>query len=71
MAIDQHVNSTQGTKTLPCGCVRGHFLCPEAERLWAETERTFRLGMKLGKWDMFDQAALRYKAHVREEESRA
>lgn len=29
---------------LPCGCERGEFLCPEAERLWAEYGRTYRFG---------------------------
>ncbi len=28
-------------ETLPCGCCRGYFLCPEALRLWREYGRAY------------------------------
>ena len=28
---------------LTCGCIRGQFLCPEAERLWQEVDAAYRV----------------------------
>lgn len=49
---------------LPCGCVPERHLCRTAEHLWAETERTFRIGLTFGLWDEYDEAARRYRAHL-------
>ena len=51
---------------LPCGCERGLFLCPEAERLWSEVIAAWR---KYGaypqkaNWDDYLIARKRYDKH--------
>jgi len=44
---------------LPCGCVRGSYLCPTAERLWRASSNAWQAG------DYADCARLRqeYEAH--------
>ena len=44
---------------LPCGCVRGEYLCAEAERLWRASSNAWQAG------NYADYARLRqeYEAH--------
>ena len=53
---------------LPCGCMIGHFLCPEAERLWAEVNAAYRLVMRgVGTWQQYTEARGAYARHFWEQ----
>lgn len=46
-------------RPLPCGCVRGSYLCPVAERLWRASEAAWLLGKKEESWRLRAE----YEAH--------
>lgn len=53
---------------LPCGCVVGSLLCPEAERLWAEVGAAYRAAMRsAGTWDQYEEARAAYARHFWEQ----
>lgn len=47
-------------KELPCGCIPGSFLCPEAERLWKAKATAY----DLKDWNEYDKLTTKYKDHV-------
>ena len=53
---------------LPCGCVIGSFLCPEAERLWAEVGAAYHAAMRgAGTWEQYQEARTAYSRHFWEQ----
>jgi len=55
-------------QALPCGCVVGTFLCPEAERLWAEVNAAYRTAMRgAGTWEQYEEARVAYARHFWEQ----
>ena len=51
---------------LPCGCKRGFFLCPEAERLWSEATiawRKYGVHPQISNWDAYLVARKQYDEH--------
>ena len=68
-------------KGLPCGCIPGEFLCPEAERLWREGNLAYahwatknKVADKAGDpppdelWHQYIDARLKYDEHFEKEE---
>jgi hypothetical protein len=49
---------------LPCGCRRGFYLCPVAERLWREAGAVWQRCMAEGGWGAYERAHAAYLAHV-------
>jgi len=51
-------------RQLPCGCIRGEFLCSEAEELWAKTEGAYRRAIS-GRctWEEYRKAVEEYNRH--------
>lgn len=52
---------------LACGCVRGEFLCPEAEALWAGVNRAYRAAAVADysdeAWEKYERAREGYCRH--------
>lgn len=56
---------------LPCSCLPGHFLCPEAERLWWKVNDLYRQATSLLisperqslLYTLYDQARQEYDQH--------
>ena len=48
-----------------CGCIPGHFLCPDAEVLWQASNAAY-VRHKLGKgtWEDYKQARREYQVHI-------
>lgn len=61
---------SQSKNTLPCGCRRGEYLCPEAVRLWNEVNRDYELCYNKPtsdyRWDDYDKALEAYNRHFGE-----
>lgn len=57
-----------GTLTsLPCGCIRGEFLCPEAVALWAKVSRVWEDEKRgLATREQYQAAVDNYRAHFKE-----
>jgi hypothetical protein len=62
--------------TLNCGCVRGRFLCPEAERIWTEYNNLWHLALRCEDrnsaeyskcWAAVEQTRAAYDAHFGED----
>jgi len=49
---------------LSCGCKRGYFLCPEAERLW----RDYNSAYYAKDWKRYEELRQEYKKHFEEAE---
>lgn len=64
------------TDALPCGCIPGRYLCPQAELLWADVgwwhwqERTLRLEGKIKEAETmlreYQAAMTAYRVHTGE-----
>ena len=52
------------TKALPCGCIPGFYLCPEAVRLWALVGDTYEQGRLTGDWKEYENARENYRKHL-------
>ncbi len=50
------------TTQLPCGCVRGSFLCVEAERLWQASNGAWHMGNEADSKRLREQ----YEAHFQQ-----
>jgi hypothetical protein len=51
--------TTTKPPTLPCGCIRGEFLCPEAVRLWGQVNHIYeKCELNLAAWKEYDTGAL-------------
>jgi len=51
---------------LPCGCIRGSYLCPEAVRLWDKRTVAYREAEALhtpSAWEAYQQADEAYDDH--------
>ena len=48
--------------TLSCGCRRGHYLCPEGDRLWHEVGRAY----DSRDHDAYNTALAEYERHYEE-----
>ena len=47
-----------------CGCIRGHYLCPEAVRLWRRVGSAYEEAIQDDKlWPEYEKAQKEYKAH--------
>lgn len=61
---DRNAGATR--KELPCGCVRGSFLCPVAEHLWVQVNAAYAGAKATGGWARYDKALEEYYAHFGE-----
>jgi hypothetical protein len=65
MGLIQFTLPETNTKTtLPCGCIRGEFLCPEAVRLWGQVNHIYeKCELNLAAWKEYDTARWEYSMH--------
>lgn len=61
-AIQTHTKS----KELPCGCIRGSFLCRTAVHLWMLVNDAYSYAKLTGDWARYDKALEDYYAHYNE-----
>ncbi len=58
-----------------CGCRRGHYLCPEGERLWDAASAAYRAAMcrpgSPGAWTEFERQRALYEEHMARAEEAA
>jgi hypothetical protein len=55
---------TNRPKELPCGCILGIHLCPEAVLLWDKVNSTYeKVQIGIAFWDEYDQVRWDYASH--------
>lgn len=52
-----------------CGCIRGEYLCPEAERLWRQAGEAYQAVVRGGQWAVtawteYDRRRQAYALHM-------